>query len=534
MLGFARQTRTRMVRNRIEMLDIRHIIRLNTKGHSNRQIGNYLGINRNTINRYISLIEKSEKSCEELLGLSDAALLKTLDQHNAAKQAASNKRLEQLESYFPLFAQEMKKVGVTYQSLWHRYVQEQVDGYAYTQFRYYFKTYLNQQEVSLYWEHAYGDKLLMDFTGKKLPIVDKVSGEVVWKEVFVGILAGSGYTFVKAVNSQRLDDFLEVAQDCLHFFGGVPQALMVDNLKSAISVADKYEADVNRNFKALALHYDTTVLATRSRKPKDKALVEGAVKLVYQRIFYPLDELTFFSLSDLNAAILDKLERHNNQLYQHKTHSRKDLFEQHEKVLLGRLPIDRFERRTYRQGRVNKDAHVLFDYHYYSVPYQYVRTRIFVQATTRTVEIFISTTHERLAIHERKQEPKGYSTKTEHLPSNVRFVKKWSIEQFDRLAQQIGQQTQDFFQQLFEYKAHPQQAYKACMGILSLRKGFSDERINAACKRADYFQNYSYKAIKNILEKGLDKVDYLPHAKTDDHPQLGLDHPNIRGGDYYK
>jgi transposase len=523
-----------MTKIRIEMLDIRHIIRLKEKGHSNRQIGKLLGINRNTVNRYTSLVEKSGQTCGGLLVLSDAELIRLLESQSDRNTSEPNARLEKLEGYFPVFSQEMKKVGVTYQALWQQYCMDQEDGYAYTQFRYYFKTYLNRQEVSLHWEHAYGDQLLMDFTGKKLPIVDKVSGEVIWQEVFVGILAGSGYTFVKAVNSQRLDDFLEVVQDCLRFFGGVPQALVVDNLKSAVSVADKYEAQVNRNFKALALHYDTTVLPTRSRKPKDKALVEGAVKLVYQRIFYALNELTFFGLGDLNAAILDRLEGHNNQHYQHKTYSRKDLFEQHEKMLLGSLPSERFERRTYREGRVNKDAHVLFDYHYYSVPYQQIRSRIFVQATARTVEIFISATHERIALHERKHDPKGYSTKQEHLPSNVRFVKKWSAEQFDKLAQQIGQDTQAFFQQIFEYKAHPQQAYKACMGILSLRKGFSDQRINAACKRADYFQNYTYKAIKNILEKGLDKVDYLPHAKTDDHPQLGLDHPNIRGGDYYK
>ena len=515
---------------RIEMIDIKHLLRLKQKGRSNRQIGELLGIHRNTINTYVHQLNATKREYSELLQLPDGELLAMVSPPDVELSPRYKYLLEQFSDY----ERELKKVGVTRQILWERYCEGAEQPYGYTQFRKHFRTYLKQKQVSLHWEHKFGDKLFIDFAGKKLPVRDKLTGEVVWKSVFVAILGGSGYTFVQATDSERLDDFLEVMQDCFAFYGGVPQAVVPDNLKSAVTVADRYEAEVNRNFKALGFHYGTVILPTRSRKPKDKALVEGAVKLAYQRIFYPLNELTFYSLKDLNIAIRSKLEEHNNRLFQDYPYSRRDLFEQEEKDLLEHLPLERFERRTYREGRVNKDGHVRFDYHYYSVPYQYTDKRIFIQATNRMIEIFRSSTHERIAIHKRNHQRGKFTTDSSHLPDNVRFVKDWSVEQFTQLAGEVGTSVYDFFLKIFEHKAHPEQGYKACMGILSLRKGFSDARINTACKRADYFENYSYKAIKNILEKGLDKLEYLPHAQTDNQPSLEQTHPNIRGGEYYQ
>ena len=519
-----------MSKRRIEMLDIKHLLRLKQKGRSNRKIGETLGIHRNTINTYINQFKATGKNCSELLKLPDPELLALVSPPDVELSSRYKYLLEKFSDY----ERELKKVGVTMQVLWERYCGGAEQPYGYTQFRKHFKSYLKQKQVSLHWEHKFGDKLFIDFAGKKLPVTDKVTGEVVWKSVFVAVLGGSGYTFVQATDSERLDDFLGVVQDCLWFLGGVPQAVVPDNLKSAVTVADKYEAEVNRNFKALGLHYGTVILPARSRKPKDKALVEGAVRLVYQRIFYPLNELTFYNLQDLNAAIRDKLDDHNNKLFQQHPYSRRELFGQEEKHLLERLPSERSERRTYREGRVNKDGHVRFDYHYYSVPYQHTDKRIFVQATNRTIEVFRSSTHERIAVHKRSHQNGKFTTEPSHLPDNVRFVKDWSVEQFTGLAGGIGVSVYGFFLKIFEHKAHPEQGYKACMGILNLRKGFCDERINAACKRADHFENYSYKTIKNILEKGLDKVDYLPHAQSDNQPLLEENHPNIRGGDYYE
>lgn len=519
-----------MANRRIEMLDIKHLLRLKRQGRSNREIGGLLGMHRNTVNTYVQQLKTLDKSEEELLALENSALHALLH----PPKSSSTARYTELSKHFSYYEQESKKVGVTLQLLWERYMAATPNGYGYTQFRKYFREYQKTQQVSLHWTHKYGDKIFLDFTGKKLPVIDKVSGAVVWKEVLVAILGGSNYTYVEALDSQKLDDFLDAVQNCFHFFGGVSQALVPDNLKSAVTTADNYEPTVNRNFSELALHYGTVVLPTRSGKPKDKALVEGAVKLVYQRIFYPLSDLKFYNLTDLNNAIRSQLDQHNNRPFKGRPYSRRDLFEQEEKRLLSPLPSERFERRTYRQSRVNKDAHIYLDYHYYSVPHQYVNKRVLVQATTRQVEVFLLKNHERIAIHSRSSQRGGFTTNPQHLPANVQYVSNWSVEQFTTQAAEIGSSTKAFFYKIFEYKAHPEQAYKSCLGILSLRKYYSDKRINAACQRADYFKNYGYKAIHNILKKGLDQVNYLPHNQEDNQPMIDASHPNIRGGTYYQ
>ena len=316
--------------------------------------------------------------------------------------------------------------------------------------------------------------------------------------------------------------------------GGVPRGIVPDNLKSAVTKADNYEADVNRNLTALSLHYGTTILPTRSRKPKDKPLVERAVTLVYQRIYYPLNEINFYNLIDLNAAIRHQLDLHNNRPFQNRPYSRRELFSTQEKDLLEALPVSAYEQREYWSGKINKDALVYFKGHYYSVPYQWRKKRFYIQATTRVVEIFWSKNHQRLCMHPRSYEKGKRSIQKDHLPPNIQYVKNWSVDFFIKQAQGIGEQVEAYFLKIFEQKAHPEQAYKICTGIIGLKKNYNNERINQACERAAYFGNYGYKVVAHILKKGLDQVAYLPHATTDDQPLLDESHPNIRGGNYYK
>jgi hypothetical protein len=364
-----------------------------------------------------------------------------------------------------------------------------------------------------------------------------LTGKIREQEVFIAVLGGSQYTYVEAVEDQSLANFLQVVQNALHYFGGVPLSIVSDNLKSAVTQADKYEAVLNRNFKALALHYQTVALPTRAYKPKDKALVEGAVKLMYQRIFYPLSHQTFFSLTDLNVAIQAELDAHNQKPFQGRTESRASLFQEHEKAALRPLPIERYELREYREGKVSKDSHVWFgpDKHYYSVPYRYVGKTVIVIYTHQNIEIHLRSNHERIAIHARnKDKIGGFTTNKAHLPANIQFVKDWSLAQFEKQATEMDEQVVLFFQKVFQACEHPQQACTICMGILSLRKTFETQRIVKACQRADYFQNYSYQAVKNILLQQLDQIPWVVEkAPQNTGCDLPKDHPNIRGSAYY-
>ena len=215
-----------------------------------------------------------------------------------------------------------------------------------------------------------GDKLFVDFTGKKLSYIDRSTGELKDAEVFVAVLGGSQYTYVEAVDSQKGEDFFRALNGNLFYLGGVCQAIVCDNLKSAVTKSSKYEPVLNKNMSAFGLHYNTTVLPVRAYKPKDKSLVEGAVKLVYQRIFYPLEGIQFFSLSSLNQAIKEKLAGYNQALFQGRDYSRKDLFEKEEQSQLQRLPKRPFEIKYYKRAKVQKNSHVWLgdDGNYYSIP----------------------------------------------------------------------------------------------------------------------------------------------------------------------
>ena len=235
--------------------------------------------------------------------------------------------------------------------------------------------------------HKYGDKLFIDFTGKKLPIVDPTTGEELQMEVFIGVLGGSSYTYVEACPSQRMEDFFRCTTNCLEYMGGVPQAIVPDNLKSAVTKASKYEATLNRQYKALALHYNTVVFPTRAVKPKDKALVEGAVKLVYQRIFFQLSKQTFFSLAELNEQIHLLLKTYNETPFYKQKTTRLERFLLHEKSLLQPLPIDGFELKHVKRATVQKNCHVWLDQHYYSVPYAHVGKWVQLHYNNRVVEV---------------------------------------------------------------------------------------------------------------------------------------------------
>lgn len=524
-----------MSNTRIVMLNLQHLIRLKRDGSSNRQIALYLGIHRNSVNSYVHFFDQCGQSYETLLTLSEASLHALFLATEPAHESSS--RYTSLRSLFPYLSQELKKVGVTYERLWTDYRAQHSDGYGCSQFKTHLKAYLNQQNVSMVREHKWGESLFVDFSGKKLPVQDRLTGKIREQEVFIAVLGGSQYTYVEAVADQSLPSFLMVVQNALHYFGGVPRSIVSDNLKSAVTQADKYEAVLNRNFKALALHYQTVALPTRAYKPKDKALVEGAVKLMYQRIFYPLSNQTFFSLTDLNAAIRTELEAHNQKPFQGRIESRASLFQAHEKAELRPLPIERYELREYREGKVSKDTHVWFgpDKHYYSVPYRYVGMTTILVYTHQNIEIHLRSNHERIAIHARnKDKIGGFTTTKAHLPANIQFVKDWSLAQFEKQATEIGEPVVLYFQKVFETCEHPQQACTICMGILSLRKTFDAQRIIKACQRADHFQNYSYQTVKNILLQQLDQIPWVVEQAHENAVfDLPKDHPNIRGSAYY-
>lgn len=509
-----------------DMSKIRKAIKFHCKGKSKLFISNYLSLSRNTVKKYISLYQLLEVSLEDIEQKTDAELENLFSQPTVE---ASNPKLKKLYASFPQMERELKKVGVTVQHLWEQYIQANPDGVKSSQFRVHFKKWSNRVNPVMHINHKAGDKMYVDYAGKTLSIVDMDTGEIKEVQFFVAILGASQYTYAEASMSQQKEDFVASVENAIHFFGGTPAAIVPDNLKSAVIKSSRFEPTINETLADFAEHYETTILPARAYKPRDKSLVEGAVKILYRRIYVHLKEQKFFSLEELNNQIWDLLDEHNNKKLTARPYSRSELFSEDEKDKLRPLPQERFEIKYQSFATVMQNGHVLLsqDKSYYSVPYQYLRKKAKLLYIKSTVEIYYK--YNRIATHPRNYKPYVYTTNPEHMASTHLFVADWSASRFIDWANSIDSCVGEFIMKIMDSRNHPEQAYKSCLGILTYEKKVGKERLINACKRALDYRIYNFKTIQNILENNLDKIDYEQESEQ----ELPL-HENIRGKNYFK
>jgi transposase len=377
--------------------------------------------------------------------------------------------------------------------------------------------------------HKAGDKMFVDYAGKTLQLVDQNTGQITQVEFFVAILGASQYTYAEASMTQKKEEFIVSVENALHYFKGVPQAIVPDNLKSAVTKSNRYEPTLNETFLDFVDHYETTILPARAYKPRDKSLVEGAVKILYQRIYPALRGRVFHELKDLNNAIWKELETHNNKKLTGRPTSRFQLFKQIEQEVLSPLPLNRYQVKLLAFATVLQNGHVLLskDKHYYSVPFQYIRKKVKIMYTEDSVEVYHK--YNRIALHKRNLKPFNYTTQKKHLASTHQFITEWTPQRFINWGASIDPDVKEFITRLLEKKQHPEQSYKSCMGVLAYAKKVGSERLINACRRALDYQIYNYKIIQKILENGLDLLPGEPDA-----PDQLPDHHNIRGENYYQ
>ncbi len=511
----------------ISMSIIKQIIRLKDQGEPILKIACSTGTSKNTVKKYLRFIRANNLIPEDILQMSDYEAEKLFYEQPKNR----NSRYADLEKLFPYIEKELKRTGVTRMLLWGEYRQKHPEGYGYSQFCEHLYRWRKTSKAVMHFEHEPGDKLFIDYAGKKLYITDRKTGKIRPVEVYISVLGYSQMTYVEARESQKKEDFIASTQNALHFFGGVPKVLIPDNLKSAVTKADKYEADLNRSFADFANHYNTAVLPTRSLKPRDKALVEKHVSIIYNRIYAPLRNEVFFSLEALNEAIAERLDKHNKMYFQQENISRKEKFEQTEKSKPKPLPPERFEIKYYKYVTVMKNCHVQLreDKHYYSVPHRYIGKKVKLMYTASNVSIFYK--HERIALHKRDLRNFAYSTIKEHLPSAHQFVADWNPAKFMTRAANISPEVEAYIKKIIESKVYPEQAYRSCVGILSFARKASPERLIKAAERASRYGVYNYKTIKNIIEGKLDTLTEPEELET--QKELPL-HDNIRGADNYK
>ena len=513
-----------MAAKKIDIMDVRQLIQLKIRGESNRSCSSNLAIHRNTVNYYVRQLKATGSGYPDLLQLSDLELKELFP----CRSASDSDRYEELASCFSYFKQQLLLPGGTREALWKEYLHTHPEGYGYTQFNEHYNNWLGQSKASGKLTHKAGDKLLVDYTGKKLHVVDKQTGEVSDVEVFVGILPCSGYTFVEASRSQQREDFIGSINNCFQFLGGSSKAIVPDNLKSAVSKASKYEPILNKTLKDLALHYGCAINPTRSYSPQDKAMVEGAVRLVYQRIFFPIRNMTFFSLDELNEQLKKELVTYNEYLMETYQASRRKLFVELEEQYLQPLPSTLYQIRHYKRAKVQKMGYIYLSdtKNYYSVPYRYIGKQVELQYDQDIIEIYCQS--DRIACHKRVCRPGQYVTIKEHMSSTHQFYNDWSPEYFNKLALSIGSKTGEYISLLIAQQDYPETGYKQALGILSLKKAYDKHRIEKACTLALTHDKYSYRTIKRILENNMDKAIETKTQKL----YIPL-HVNIRGAEAY-
>jgi len=507
------------------MSTIKQLLQLHESGASNRQIAKTLGLDKSTVNSYVGKLKLGGMQIKELLELDDPVLE---GKFSAGTAAYTDKRFDDFKDMLPWLESELGRKHVTRYLLWQEYLIRYPSGYRYTQFCYHLNQHLVARKPTAILVHHAGEKLFVDFSGDKLEYIDIETGEIIKVNIFVACLPFSDYAFIIGVEHQTTDDFLYALSCCLKSLGGCPKILVPDNLKAAVIKSDRYEPDLNRLMEDFANHYGMVVIPARAGRPRDKALVENQVRIIYSRVFAKLRNHRFFSLAELNAALFEKTLEHNQTRMQRRDYSRQEKFLADEKHLLGALPASEFEIKYYTQLRVGSNNCIYLgrDRHYYSVPYIYIGQNVQVIYTRTLVKIFCK--NECVATHERVV-GFGYSTVNEHLCSAHQYYHDRHPDHYIQIAGKRSETLAKIITRIFESPKPPELFYKTCDGLLSLCRKTDPVRFENACQIALVEGIFSYRFIKSLIEgKSL-----LMETQLQEHIPLPSPQENIRGKYYY-
>jgi transposase len=506
---------------RLPMRKIREALRLRADGFSGRRVAQSLSIGRATISEYFRRADLEDLSWPLPADLSDVDLERRLFPYSPGEA-----RLAVPLPDWAYVHAELRRKGVTLSLLWEEYRGVHPDGYGYSRYCELYTRWEGKLSPVMRQRHPAGERLFVDYAGPTVDVVCPKTGEVRTAQIFVATLGASNYTYVEATWTQGLPDWISSHVRCLEFFGGVAAQLVPDNLKSGVTKACFYDPAINRTYGDLARHYDTAIVPARPRKPKDKAKVEGAVLIAERWILARLRNQRFFGLDEVNAAIRPLLDQLNSKVSRHLGASRRNLFERLDLPALKPLPVAPYVYAEWKQCRAGLDYHVDIGRHYYSVPHQLLKQKLWARITARTVEVYFK--GQRVASHAKTSGNRQHSTLQDHMPAHHRFREDWTPERIRKQAAHLGPNVEIFVDVVMRKRRHPEQGYRSCLGVIKLAKAFGHDRLDAACARALEINAHSYSSLHSILKNGLDRKRRDP---TTDGP--AITHPNIRGADYF-
>ena len=477
-----------MARDRLSMTKLKEILRLRFgEGRSLRAVGRSVKCSPSKVHN----IEVRAK----VLGLKwpldpsmDLAVLESL-----IYDSMEHEPRRKVEPDWAEVHKELSRKGVTKFLLWQEYKEAYPeDGYQYSRFCELYHRYRKKLAPELRNSYKAGEKVFVDWSGDGIEIVNQETGEVWEAPLFVAALGASGYAYITVKSDRTLRNWIDCHIEMYEYFGGVPELTIPDNEKTGVTSPCYYDPDLNPTYRHMAEYYDTDVLPTRPRQPKDKAIVENAVLNAQRWVLAALRNHTFFSVAQAAEAVAELLEKYNQRMMQLLKRTRAELFAEMDKPALKPLPSRRYQFAQWSTPKVHIDYHVLVDKHHYSVPYKYIGERVEASMTSSTVEIFFK--GNRIAVHRRLYNSRNPSTQSEHMPPAHKNFAEWTPERFLRWAEKIGPATRQVIQRNLESRRHPEHSYRGNLGILRLGKRYGDDRLEAACKRALFVQTTNDKA----------------------------------------
>lgn len=514
-----------MSRKKLSMRKTREVARLRASGLSIRQIARSCRIARSTVSDYLTRLDAACLSWPFPSDLTEEELDARLFTGSEFRGPDRNRPVPE----WAYIHKELRRKGVTKQLLCEEYLETYPDGYQYSQFCEHYRRWAKTLDVCMRQTYRAGEKLFVDYSGMTMPVTNPATGEIQRAEIFVATLGASHYIYAEATWTQQLADWISSHTRTYEHLGGVPEITSPDNLKSGVTRACRYDPDVNKTYADMAAYYDTVVLPRRPRKPRDGAKVETGVQIIERQVLARLRDRTFFSLSELNRAIWELLEGVNKRPFQKLDGSRLELFNELDKPALKHLPSSRYEFAKFLTPTVNIDYHVDVLGHYYSVPYELKGQKVDVRMTARMVEVLHK--NKRVASHVRDDRKGKHSTLAEHMPRAHREHLEWTPSRLIRWAGTIGPFCAACAEHIINTRMHPEQGYRACLGIIRLSKSYEYSRLEAACRRALALDVCSYQSIKSILKTGKDREPLPGEDRV--VSACNSHHTNVRGADYY-
>jgi len=496
---------------RIAMEKAKEILRLSQMGLSQRDVASGTRCSLGMVNAILAQVKDA--------GVENPLSLETKELGSIIYPPGNRKRKGKTEPDFEYVDREMKRKGVTLFLLWEEYKMKTPEGCMYSQFCAKYRKYRKINSVYMRKVYKADERALVDWAGITMKYYDDKSNEKP-VYIFVAVLPSSSYLYSEPFCDMKMESWIQGHINAFEYFGGVPQLLVPDNTKTAVTKANRYDPELNKTYKEMADYYGTAIVPARPYRATDKAPVETTVQIVERRIIAKLRHCKFLSFDDLAEAFDTELEIINKQPFQKLSGSRRSVFVETEQNELMKLPSKRYEYAHFKQAKAGFDYHVALDKtQYYSVPYQYAGQNVLLRWNSRTVEVFFE--GERIACHIRNTNPRvRYITDSGHMPDKHKAVSDWSPKRFISWAAKTGIKTKEYITLLLKQKDHPEQAFRTCAAILRTASTVTTERMEEACELAVARNIYSYTYFSRLLENC--------------NNQKPVIHGNLRGKEYFK